>query len=176
MTAKYVCGCVLLAVAAWAADAVTPLDIRPGSWEGTMTTQRSGSPPIPPELLSKMSPDQQAALEAQMKARGSQAPQTTVRKQCVRKEDLQKPISFGDDRGSCQRTIVSASSTKQEFRIECTNAGIKASGRVHIEAVDAEHIKFTSSIAAGDGAHSMKINTTGTGKWVGAECSSESKK
>jgi hypothetical protein len=141
-----------------------------------MTTQRSGSPSIPPELLARMTPEQQATLEARMKTKESQGPQTTVRKQCLTKEDLQKPLNFGDDRGSCQRTVVSASSSKQEFRIECTSAGIKATGTVRIEAVDPEHMKFTSLITSGDGSHSMKIHTTGTGKWVSAECSSESKK
>jgi hypothetical protein len=91
-----------------------------------MTTQRSGSPSIPPELLARMTPEQQATLEARMKTKESQGPQTTVRKQCLTKEDLQKPLNFGDDRGSCQRTVVSASS-------------------------------------------SMKIHTTGTGKWVSAD-------
>jgi hypothetical protein len=176
MSAKCLYGCVLLAGAAWAADAVTPLAIRPGSWEGTLTTQRSGSPSIPPELLARISPEQQATLEAQIKARESQGPQTTARKQCIAKEDLQKPLTFGDDRASCRRTVVNASSTKQEYRIECTNAGIKATGTVRVEAIDPEHIKFTSLITSGDGSHTMKINTTGTGKWVGAECGSESKK
>ena len=185
MTAKYVFGFALLAGTVWGADAVPPLDIRPGYWEATMTTQRSGSPPIPPELLAKMTPEQQAALEARMQTKDSQAPQTTVRKQCVTKDDLRKPLTFGDDHGSCQRTVVNfrvsrrsvnASSSKQEFRIECTNAGIKASGTFSVEAIDPEHIKFSSLITSGDGSHTMKINTTGTGKWMSADCSTESKK
>ena len=141
-----------------------------------MTTQRSGSPPIPPEILARMTPEQQAALEARMKTKDSQAPQTTVRTQCLTNEDLRKPLNFGDDRGSCQRTVVSSSSSKQEFRIECTNSGIKATGTVRIEAIDPEHMKFTSQISSGDGSHTMKINTTGTARWVSPECSGDSRK
>lgn len=176
MTARCVFGFALLAGAVWAADTVTPLDVKPGNWEGTMTTQRSGVPPIPPELLAKMTPQQEAALEANMKKGQAQGPQTTVKKQCLSKEDLRKPLSFGDDHGSCQRTIVSASSNKQEFRIECTNAGIKAAGTVRVEAIDPEHMKFSSEISSGDGTHTMKINTTGTGKWVSDTCTSDTKK
>ena len=39
-----------------------------------MTSQRSGSPAIPPEILAKMTPEQQAALQARMKERESQGP------------------------------------------------------------------------------------------------------
>lgn len=173
MTTKCLFGFALLAGAAWAADTVPPLDIRPGNWEGTMTSQRSGSPAIPPEILAKMTPEQQAALQARMKERESQGPLKTVRNHCVTKEDLQKLLTFGDDRGSCRKTIVSASSSKQEFRIECTNSGIKVAGTVRIEAIDPEHLKFTSQILSGD---TMKIATTGTAKWIGAECTTDAKK
>jgi hypothetical protein len=137
-----------------------------------MTSQRTGMPPIPAELLAKMTPEQKAMLEARLKAKDSLAPQTTVRKQCITKEDLGKLMNFGDEHGACQRTVVSASSSKQEFRIECTSSGIKASGTVRVEALDSEHMKFSSQIAAG----AMNVSTTGTGKWVSAECSSDSKK
>jgi hypothetical protein len=176
MTTKCLVGSALLAGAAWAADTVPPLDIRPGNWEGSVTTQTSGAPSIPPELLARMTPEQQAALQARMKERDSRPPRTIVRTQCVTKEDLRKLMTFGDDRGSCQKTIVSASSSKQEFHIDCNNSGIKAAGTVRIEAIDPEHVKFSSQIASGDGAHAMKISTTGTGKWIGAECSSDAKK
>jgi hypothetical protein len=46
---------------------------------------------------------------------------------------------------------------------------------VRIEAIDPEHMKFTSQISSGDGSHTMKINTTGTAKWMSAECSGDQK-
>ena len=176
MNTKYAIGLVLLAGAACAADSVPALDVRPGMWEGTMTTQTSGAPPIPPELLAKMTPDQKAMLEARMKTGMSQGPKTVVTKHCLTKEDLNKALNFGDEKGSCQRTVVNASSSKQEIRIECSNAGIKARGTIRIEVVDPEHVKVSSQIASGDGSHTMNINTTGTGKWVSGTCTSEPKK
>jgi len=137
-----------------------------------MIMQTSGSPPIPAELLAKMTPEQKAMLEARMKA----GPKTTITKRCVTKEDLNKALNFGEVKGSCQRTVVNASSSKQEFHFECNNAGIKSSGTIRVEAADPEHVKVSSQFTSGDGAHAMNINATGTGKWVSDACPSDTKK
>lgn len=172
MTAEYFLGFVLLAGAACAADSVPPLDVRTGMWESEITMQTSGTPPIPPEILAKMTPEQKAMLEARMKA----GPKTTVHKRCVTKEDLNKGLNWGDEKGSCQRTVVNASSSKQELRFECSNAGMKSSGTIRIEAVDPEHVKVASQFTSGDGSHTMKVNMTGSGKWVSDTCTSDTKK
>lgn len=39
----------------------TPLKVKPGLWEMTSDSERSGAPPIPPEALAKMSPEQRAS-------------------------------------------------------------------------------------------------------------------
>ncbi len=60
--------------AAWAADP-TPLDLKTGEWEYTVTMQMTGlpqqnaqqMPQIPPETLAKLPPDQRAKVEAMMK-------------------------------------------------------------------------------------------------------------
>ena len=44
-------------VPALAADN-TPLNVKPGLWELTSDTERSGAPQIPAEALAKMSPEQ----------------------------------------------------------------------------------------------------------------------
>ena len=175
MTARYALGFVLLAGAAGAADAPPPLDVRPGMWEATTTSETTGVPPIPPEILARMTPEQKAMLEARMK-QGVSPGKTTVRKHCITKEEINKGLTFGDDHGSCQRTVVSGSSSKQEIRIECSNSGIKATGTIRIEAIDPEHVKFSVQVTSGDGAHSMKINTAGNSKWVSAPCTSDEKK
>ena len=145
-------------------------------WEVTTTMETTGVPPIPPEILARMTPEQKAMLESRMKAGATQGPKTEVRKHCISKEDLNKGLSFGGERGTCQRTLVSGTSHKQEIRIECGNAGIKSTGTIRIEAVDSEHAKFSVQITSGDGEHTMKINTTGTSKWVGGQCTSDEKK
>ncbi len=78
--------------AAVCAAQVTPLNVKTGEWESTMTNETSGQMPIPQEMLDKMTPEQRARMEAAMKARGMQGPRTIVNKQCVKKEDLDKPF------------------------------------------------------------------------------------
>jgi hypothetical protein len=46
--------------AAWAADNVQPLDVKLGLWESTTTMEHSGAPPIPAEVLARLSPEQRA--------------------------------------------------------------------------------------------------------------------
>src|SRR4051794_36593111 len=92
--------------------AQTPLNVKTGEWESTITSDTTGQMPIPQEMIEKMTPERRAKREAMIKARGMKAPRTTVTKNCDKKENLNKP--FGNDNKSCKRTIVSSSSTKQE--------------------------------------------------------------
>jgi len=64
---------------------VQPLNIKTGLWQLTMTTTVSGRPPIPPEALARMTPEQRAKFEAAMKARASHGPRTRTYKNCVTK-------------------------------------------------------------------------------------------
>ena len=50
----------------WAADKLTPLNIKEGLWEMTVTHSMTGMPAIPPETLAKMPPEQRARIEAAM--------------------------------------------------------------------------------------------------------------
>jgi Protein of unknown function (DUF3617) len=170
MTSKQLLGLIFVTGAACAADTFHPLDVRPGMWENTMTVQMSGTPPIPPEVLAKLTPQQRAMMDARIKAQQSQPATPKVRKHCITKEDLAKPLDFGQDRGTCKRTMVTSTSSKQELRLECEMGGIKSNGTVRIEAADAEHVTVASHIQSGDGARAMTIDANGTGKWVGATC------
>ena len=48
----------------------TPLNVKTGEWEATITNETSGQMPIPQEMIDKMTPEQRAKMEAMMKARG----------------------------------------------------------------------------------------------------------
>jgi hypothetical protein len=165
---------VLLAVsAAWAADPV-PMDVKPGQWEATVTTQFAGMPQaqqmpqIPPEQLAKLPPEQRARVEAALKQAGG-GPRTTTSKSCVKKEDLAK-LPLNNDQ-SCKTTLVSSSSNKQEIRMDCDRNGNKQTGTMTIEALNSESIKFTIHAAADTNGKSMNMNITGTSKWLGPTCS-----
>ena len=101
----------LASPAAWSADKIQPLDVKLGLWETTSTTQMTGMPPIPPEVLDRMTPEQRAQMEATMGASGGQ-PKAHITKSCMTKERLEKGGSFGEDRPNCKRTVTGSTGSK----------------------------------------------------------------
>ncbi|MBZ5610838.1 MAG: DUF3617 domain-containing protein [Acidobacteriia bacterium] len=158
---------VLSCMAIWAAD-ITPLNVKLGQWETTSQSQIAGLPPIPQNVLDKMSPEQRERIESRFKA--NQAPRALVTKTCLRKEDVEKAATFGDDDKACTRTIVTASSTRQEMRIECTRPTGKQTGTIHVEASDSEHVKGVVHMTMLLGDRSMTVNSSFESKWLGSVC------
>lgn len=148
--------------------AAEPLNVKLGQWESTSTTQLSGMPPIPQDVLDKMTPQQRQMMEERMK---SMQGKPTVTKYCVKQEDIDKALSFGSDDKTCTRTILTSSSTRQEIKIECNRENGKATGTIRIETADRENVKgvVQMSMASG-GGRSMNVNSTFTAKWLGATC------
>jgi hypothetical protein len=156
--------------AAWAADDVAPLNVKPGQWETTVTIARSGQLPIPPEVLEKMTPEQRAVLEERMKASAAQVPQTRVAKRCFTKEDLANAYGANEDNKTCKRTIVTSSPSGQEFKIECTNGQMTSTGAGHVDVIDSEHIGGKTKLSMTRGGQTMTVETTFSSKWLGADC------
>ena len=154
----------------WAAVTITPLDVKLGQWESTMTMEMSGMPPIPPEVLERLPPEQRAKMEERLKGNASKGPRTTVHKSCLKKEDLNKALSFGNEEKSCTRTIVTSNRSKQEIRMECAAGGGKQSGTIRIEAINSENVKGSTQMTMTAGDRTMNMNSTFTAKWIGATC------
>jgi len=159
----------LFCATAWAAD-ITPMNVKTGQWESTMTSETSGQLPIPQEMLDKMSPEQRAKMEAAMKARGAQGSRANTYKSCLKKEDLEKPFSNDETRKSCKQTIVTSSPTHQEIHMECEIGGGKQSGTFKVDAVDSGNVKGTMQMVASNGGRSMNVNSTFSAKWLGPVC------
>ena len=109
MKTKILLGLAFLCpLTSWTADPVQPLDVKLGLWETTTVNEMSGMPPMPAEVLAKLTPEQRAKMEAAFKARAAQGPRTTTQRTCLTKEELSKPLALGDDNDkSCARTIIS---------------------------------------------------------------------
>ena len=163
--------CVLLTASGlWAADSFTPLNVKPGQWEASITTETSGLPPIPPEALARLTPEQRAQMEAVMKGRSGQ-PRTTVSKSCVQPDDIKNPLAFANEQRTCKPTIVSSSSTKEEIRVDCAEPNQpKTSGTIKVEAVSSELIKISMQMTSSDGNRTMNFSMNGTSKWLGPAC------
>jgi len=167
-------------VAIWAQD-IKPVDIKPGLWENTTTTEISGlampaMPQLTPDQLAKMPPDARARMEGMMKG-GAGAPRTNTMKACITREQLNKPLFDSGDK-SCTYKLVSSSSSSQQIHVECTRGNSKTSGDVNLDRVDSEHLKGnvnmkTSVDSAAGGAaagQNMNIKISFTNKWVSSDC------
>jgi hypothetical protein len=153
-----------------AADTFHPLDVKTGEWESTMTVATSDVPPIPVEALARMTPQQRARLEEQTK---SLSGRTIVHKTCVKKEKLDKPLTFGNNDKACTNTLVTSTGSLQEIHVECNRNNRKSSGTLRFEALDSEHIKGTVKMTMTSDSGNMDINSSFTAKWVGEACTSE---
>jgi len=162
---------VLLAVSGLRAADPIPLDIKPGQWEATVTSQMSGLsqvPQIPADQLAKLPPEQRARVEAALKQAGG--PHTSTNKSCVKKEDLNKlQMNLGNDQ-ACKTNLVSSSGSRQEIHMECDRNGGKQIGTIVIEALSSESIKFNVQAGGDFNGKNVSMTIKGTSKWLGAAC------
>ena len=142
-----------------------PLDVKPGLWETTTTTEMSGMPPID---TSKMTQEQKARIESAMKKRQAQGPRVHVRKSCVTKERLNREPFQEKEQESCTRTVISSSRTQWQAKLLCTKP--KRVGEFKVEAVSREHIKATVQMNTSDDKHAMAVHVSMDGKWIGSSC------
>jgi Protein of unknown function (DUF3617) len=147
------------------------LNMKPGLWEIHATTQHSGMPPIPADVLSKMTPDQRTRLDAALKAQASRPPTQSVTKNCVTQKDLDKPIPFdpGERDKSCKNTILKSTRTLQLIHIECSGAQ-RVSGDWKFEAVDPKSMTGSMDMKIAGAGNTMTVKSEFTGKWISASC------
>ena len=165
---------MLWPLASHAAD-FKPLNVKPGLWEATMNSQTNGAFPVPADMLARLTPEQRARAEAAMKA----APRShsSTNKSCITAEQLNKPLTFADEKNvSCKRTLVSSSGSQQEIRMECSGGDVKTVATMHIEAVNPETVKGTSEVTSTGSQNKMNAHLSFNAKWLGSDCGSYKKK
>ncbi len=153
----------------WAADNITPLNVKEGLWEITVTHSMSGMPAIaniPPDALAKMPPEQRARVEAAMKG----GPSTDVRKECITKEKLEKHSVFSNNRGDCTRTVVNSTGSKLEVKIHCEEKQASTDGTLVLETAGSDHVKGTMQSVTNANGHTMNMNFTFSSKYLGPAC------
>jgi len=167
MKKQIVTGAVLLLPLIAAAADIKPLAVKPGLWEVTVTSKVQ----LPDALLSQMSPDRRAQMEANMAARSGQASGPKVVKVCLDKDSLSRALNLGaDTRQNCRRKLFSSSPTRQEVDVECTQENGKFSGRMTIETLSPDAFKGSMQMTREGGMGMMKINVSATTKYLGPDC------
>jgi hypothetical protein len=137
------------------------LNVKLGLWEGTVTVQTSGAPPID---TSKMSPEQRARIEAAMQAAMHKAAMPHTVRSCVTREKLEKDF-LPDNGAGCKDTIIANSPTVYAVKFDCSGKH-PSTGELHFEALSPEDVRGSGEFAMG----SMTSISTITAKWVAASC------
>jgi len=153
-----------------AADTI-PMDVKLGLWETTSTHTSAGAPPIPQEMLDRLTPEQRAKFEERMKGRSGQ-PKAETHRSCLTKEKLEKYFLFEDDKEMhCTRNILSATARKIDAKLDCSNAtGIKMNGTIKVDSPDPETANGTIHMTSSGGGNSMNIDSTFKSKWLSSSC------
>jgi hypothetical protein len=160
--------CALLPVASHAAEA---LNVKLGLWEVTALTETRGMPPLPKELLNKLTPEQRRKMEADIKAEQAKGPDKDTSRECITQKDLEQPFESANTK-ECKQTIVTTTRTSQEVRIACTG-GMPGSGVFKVSAPSPERMNGTLDLTLGQGAESMTIKAQMQGRWLAADCGDE---
>jgi hypothetical protein len=150
-----------------AADKLTPLNVKEGLWEITVTHSMTGMPAmpaIPPDVLAKLPPEQRARMEAMMKGG------PIVQKECITKEKLEKHSAFNVNRPECTRTVVSSTGSKLEMKIHCEGKQGASDGTLVVEAVGSDTTKGTMHLVTSASGANMNIDMAFSSKYLGPDC------
>lgn len=148
-----------------------PLDVKTGLWETTWVTQTRGLPPLPKELLDRMSPEQRKKMEADIRAEQAEGPDTNTDRDCITQRELERPFEPSNTK-ECTHKIVVATKTAQEVRIVCTG-GLSGSGLMKVSAQNRETLNGSMELKLGEGPQSMTINAQLKARWLGSDCGDE---
>jgi hypothetical protein len=162
-------GIAIVAASPAGAGDNTPLAVKPGLWEMTSDMQHGGAPPIPPEALAQMSPEQRQKVEQAMQ--GAMAPQHRVDKHCVTAEDIKKGFDRMDQlsRGHCTQKVTASSATLHAGTFACTGHG-NSSGSYRFEAKSPESVVANWNMTMTSGANTMTMKNDMQGRWLAADC------
>jgi len=150
------------------ANAVEPLNMRPGLWEVTQTMTTSGAP----LYIEGMPPAGRAAYaEAWKKDVGK--PQSSVDRECLTAEDIKQAKVFENsstEGKQCKQTVTTQSSTAWVASSECKDP--KTTNLIQLDYSAPSPDRFTgvvkSTTTSPNGKTVIEIKLAG--KWVAASC------
>jgi hypothetical protein len=158
-----VAGVVTLASAA-------SLDVATGLWEVTSQGETSGMPPIPPEALAHMTPEQQQKVKAAMAEAIGRSGQPTVTRACITQQQLDRGLHFSPrEQPNCKQTTLNTSAHTMDAHMICTGEQ-RANGNLHVEATDRHAITGDFDFVSSDGKNTITIKRTLAGKWLSSDC------
>jgi hypothetical protein len=169
--------CVGLGVAAGCAvpafSADVKLNVSTGLWQVTTTTQTSGAPPIPPEELANLTPEQRAKVMATMQAVMANAAKPRNFTECVTEDQLRKGFNTDpNDKDRCVNTVLSNTGSVLQVKMVCNGADPQYSGTMTFRAAGPHAVTGESNLVATGHGKTMTIKSNVSGKWVSGDCGS----
>ena len=82
-------------------------------------------PPLPKELLDKLTPEQRRKMEADIKAGQAEGPDRDTDRECITQKDIERPFESSNTK-ECKQTIVTTTRTspRSPHRLHRRHAGI----------------------------------------------------
>ncbi|HWK75061.1 MAG TPA: DUF3617 domain-containing protein [Povalibacter sp.] len=153
------------------APAAERLNVKLGLWEITTVTQMSGVPPLPKELMDRLTPEQRAKIAAEARANAAQGPDKDTSRECVTQKDLDEPFRSSNTE-HCTTSVVSTTRTSQEMRMVCSGEP-KGSGTFKVTAPTPETMSGTIDMKVGEGPDAFTVKGNLSGRWLSADCGEE---
>jgi Protein of unknown function (DUF3617) len=147
----------------FAQEIVRP-DVKTGLWETTVNTHMNGMPPIPDDVLARMTPEQKQRMM------GSGGPRTV--KVCVTEDKLNKGTDFGgNDRANCKRTIVNNTAKVVDLQEDCVDKdGTAYTAKIHYEVTGHDSVNGTMHVDMNRMGKAMTLDGTLQSKWIADSC------
>jgi hypothetical protein len=123
-------------------------------------------------MLNRLTPEQRARMEERVKANSAGHTNTTTKKDCVTREDLERErwMEKIAEAKECTITVLNSSSTNLKGKMVCDTEGMHVTGNLELVAGDTEHLSGSyHATATGDG-RTMNVGSTWTSKWLGPSC------
>jgi hypothetical protein len=160
-----------LALAALTAAAQSAPKIKPGLWEIHVEQEKNGQKmPDPSERMrdhmKSMTPERRKQFEEMMKQRGVDTSAGGAIKICY----TQKMLEHGafSDQGGCKTNFSDRSATSWKWHSVCPQLNYESDGEARF--TDPENFVVKSSGASTSAGTTVKMSSTRTGKWLGADC------
>ena len=156
------------------------IDIKPGLWQLDMTlpgkaagNQMAGVVALMKSQMASMSPAQRAEMQkrlGELGAGGTEFTDDGLRtKQCITKQDIAQFDVLGKKGSdSCTRSATPMPGG-MNVSMQCTQPQLKVDAVVKTQSETAYTFESTATMA-GPGGAMMTQKTSGTGKWLGSDC------
>jgi hypothetical protein len=162
----------LWATVLMAGGKITPLNVKTGLWQNTATTIVTGGLGIPPEMMSRLTPEQRARYEAAMKHEANGTPRTRTTKSCLTQKNLNEDPFGKESREDmkCKETVITSTGSDLEVREQCSGGTSSSDIHMKAHAIDSEHVVGTTETTVTMGGRTMHSTGKIDFKWLGATC------